>query len=294
MTTETITQTATTTAQPHVLNGAATQNSLVEVHAGLTTESGFALAQRAAKALSASTLVPAAFQNNLPNCLVALNMANRIGADPLMVMQNLYVVQGRPSWAAKFMIGTFNTCGRFSPLRYEFFGEKDKDDYGCRAWAIEIKTGEKLVGPDITWALAKAEGWLNKGGSKWKTMPQKMFMYRAAAWMIDLYAPEISQGLRTREENEDFLLDATQSDNGSYSVGEEGVPNVLQTLNAKLHDKKQPVIDVIEGELNKMVDEVIAPAKAPVKKTPDKKASPVAAADDGYPADNGEGDPEPE
>lgn len=289
MTNPTETQTITTTPPAPALNGSAPQNALVEVHAGLTTEGGFALAQRAAKALAASSLVPALYQNNVPNCLVALNMANRIGADPLMVMQNLYIVQGRPGWAAKFMIGTFNTCGRFSPLRYEFFGEKDKDNYGCRAWAIEIKTGEKIVGPDITWALVKAEGWVNKGGSKWKTMPQKMFMYRAAAWMIDLYAPEISQGLRTREENEDFLLDATQGDNGSYAVGDAGAPNVMQALNAKLHGDKPPVIDAETGEIDPPAAEIIPP----VKKAAEKKAAPVAAAD-GYPADNGEGDPEPD
>ena len=36
--------------------------------------------------------------------LIAQNMARRMGADLLMVMQNLYVVHGRPGWSAQFLI----------------------------------------------------------------------------------------------------------------------------------------------------------------------------------------------
>lgn len=172
---------------------------------GLTNSQGFELAQRAGKMLSTSTLVPKEYQGNLSNCIIALNMASRMGADPLMVMQNLVIVYGKPSWSSKFLIATVNTCGRFSALRFEYFGENGTDEWGCRAWAIEKSTGEKLVGPDITIALSKAEGWYGKNGSKWKTIPQKMLMYRAGGWWCDVYAPELSMGLRTEDENYDIV-----------------------------------------------------------------------------------------
>jgi len=215
---------------------------------GLTTQSGFELAQRAAKALSASTLVPKDYQGNLPNCLVALNMANRIGADPLMVMQNLYIVHGRPGWSSQFLIATFNTCGRFGAMRFEFCGTEGEDDWGCRAWAIEKDTGEKLFGSWVTIALAKKEGWETKSGSKWKTMPQQMLMYRAAAFFVRVIAPELAMGLHTREENEDILLDATSTGNGAYSVQDSGMPNVMQSLNDKLRGEN--VIDAETGEVS--------------------------------------------
>src|SRR5690606_14454818 len=108
-----------------------------------------------------------------------------------------YIVYGKPSWSSKFLIATVNSCGRFSALRFEFFGEANTDSWGCRAWAIEKSTNEKLVGMDITIGLSKLEGWYSKQGSKWKTIPQKMLMYRAAGWWCDLYAPEVAMGLRT-------------------------------------------------------------------------------------------------
>lgn len=244
MTTETITEAQTVVTAPPAANAVAKQE---EARVGLTTTSGFELAQRAAKALSASTLVPKDYQNNLPNCLVALNMANRIGADPLMVMQNLYVVHGRPGWSSQFLIATFNTCGRFSAMRFEFGGTEGKDDWSCRAVAIEKETGEKLIGSTVTIAMAKKEGWEGKNGSKWKTMPQQMLMYRAASFFVRVYAPELAMGLHTREENEELLLDATNGGNGSYSVGDNGAPSIMQTLNDKLRGDN--VIDAETGEV---------------------------------------------
>jgi hypothetical protein len=201
--------------------------SLPSVPAGFGDSRGFELMQRGAKLLASSTLVPKEYQGNIPNCVIALNMANRIGADPLMVMQNLYVVHGRPSWSSQFLVATFNMCGRFSALRYEFFGEKGKPSWGCRAWSIERDTGQKLVGADIDIALAKAEGWESKNGSKWKTMPQQMLMYRAASFFIRAYAPELSMGLYTREEIEDHV-DLEKSQNGVYSATTDGLKEKLE------------------------------------------------------------------
>ena len=172
---------------------------------GFTTLQGFELAQRAAKALSQSTLVPKEYQNNLPNCIVALNMAQRLNADPLMVMQNLVIVHGRPTWSAQFMISTVNACGNFSALRYEWRGDESKDDWACRAWAIERSTNERLDGTWISIAMAKKEGWYQKSGSKWQTMPQQMLMYRAGSWWARAYAPELSMGLTSAEEAADII-----------------------------------------------------------------------------------------
>ena len=167
---------------------------------GLCDSDAFALAQRAGQLLASSGLVPKEYQGNLANCVVALNMAVRIGADPLMVMQNLVIVHGRPTWSSQFLIATFNACGRFSAIRYEFKGTEGQDDWSCRAYAIEKSNGERIEGSWISIALAKTEGWYGKNGSKWKTMPQQMLMYRAASWLVRAYAPELAMGLHTAEE----------------------------------------------------------------------------------------------
>lgn len=183
----------------------------MQVRAGFDTQSGFELLQRMSKAFGASDLVPQQYRNNISNCMIALDLASRIGAAPLLVMQNLYIVHGTPGWSAKFLIATINQCGRFSSLRYEWKGEAGKPDFGCRAWAIETATGERLDGIWVTWAMVKAEGWDGKSGSKWKTMPDQMFVYRAAAFWQRAYAPELGMGLQTVEDLHD-VVDAQMRD----------------------------------------------------------------------------------
>lgn len=202
---------------------------------GFGSKQSLDLALKAANVLSKSSLVPKEYQGSLPNCVIALNMAARMGADPLMVMQNLYIVYGRPGWSSQFLISTFNTSGRYSALRYEWVGEEGEDSFGCRAWAIELVTGEKLVGSTVTIGIAKSEGWYDKNGSKWKTMPQQMLMYRAASWFIRAYAPELAMGMHTTEELQD-VIELTPADYVIKDVEQE----IKQNANSEELDIKEP------------------------------------------------------
>lgn len=175
----------------------------------------FESAQRAARALSSSTLVPKDYQGNIANCLLAMELASRIGASVPMVMQNLHIIQGRPSWSASFLVGSVNTCGRFTPIRYEIRGtDPFAKDYSVRAVAKDKASGDVLEGEWITWQMVMGEKWNDKPGSKWKTMPGQMFRYRAAAFWTRVYAPEISLGMHTADEFEDMATVQVQHASG--------------------------------------------------------------------------------
>lgn len=159
---------------------------------------------RTARMLSGSALVPETYRNSPENCLVAIDIANRMGISPLMVMQNLYVVKGKPSWSGSFCAAAINGSGRFSPLEYIFVGEKDAPSYGCYATAVRLANGARCYSDTITIAMAQLEGWLSKPGSKWKTMPMQMMMYRAAAFFARAHCSDILLGLPTYEEVQDI------------------------------------------------------------------------------------------
>jgi hypothetical protein len=186
---------------------------------------GFELAQRMAKALVTSDIVPKRFQGlqNIGSALIVLNMAQRMGSDPLMTMQNLYVVHGSPSFSSQFMTAIFNQSGRYSTMKYRFSGEEGKDDWGCRAYATELSTGEEISGPLVTIDVAKKEGWYGKAGSKWQTIPELMLRYRAAAWLIRTTAPELSMGMQTKEE----LVDVYGEDAVSKGGIKAGLPSFM-------------------------------------------------------------------
>lgn len=201
------------------------------VQAGFFDLQSFELIQRIAKAFASSTLVPTQYQGNVANTMIALSMAQKMNADPMMVMQNLNIMHGRPAWSSKFLIATFNACGRFSAIRYRFRGTEGQDDFACQAFAIERATGEELSGAWVSISMAKAEGWYGKTGSKWKTMPQHMLMYRAATFMVNTAAPELSMGLLTDDEVKD-ISDAT--------------PNVY-TVDARR--EPEPIVRIIEPQV---------------------------------------------
>lgn len=169
---------------------------------GFQSAEGFELLQRQAKMFCGSSLVPQQFQGeqNFGNAIIALEMAQRMNASPLMVMQNLYIVYGNPGWSSKFLIATFNQCGRFEAIKYKETGKKGTDSQGIIAYTREKGSDEIIQGPEVTILIAKQEGWYDKKGSKWKTMPDQMLRYRAAAWLIRTTAPEISMGLQTTDE----------------------------------------------------------------------------------------------
>ncbi len=174
---------------------------------GFTSKESYKLLWNMAKMFSSTSLVPDQFkgEKHIGDCAVAINMAQRMGADPLMVLQNLYIVYGNPAWSSKFLIATFNRCGRYSSIHYNMSGKPNTDDYGCQAWASEKDTGEVIEGPVVTIGIAKKEGWYDKKMSKWQTMPEQMLRYRAASWFIRTTAPELSMGLQTVEEVHDTI-----------------------------------------------------------------------------------------
>lgn len=179
----------------------ATQPQTQERFSAFSSIANFENAQRMASALSACSLVPEAYRGkeNLANAVIALEMANRIGANPLAVMQNLYIVHGKPAWSSQFLISCVNASGKFTPLRYRQTGERGTDSWGIIAWAKD-REGEVLESPEVTIGMAKAEGWHGKAGSKWKTMPDLMLRYRAATLFARLFAPELTMGLHCDDE----------------------------------------------------------------------------------------------
>jgi hypothetical protein len=247
-----------TTAISHLKNPPPREASLPAVRAGFFDLQGFELLQRVSKAFASSSLVPKQYQGDVANCMIALNLARRLQADELMVMQNLYVVHGSPGWSSKFLIASVNTCGRYSTMRYEWRGKAGAEDFGCRAWAIELKTNDRLDGIWVDWKMVRAEGWDSKNGSKWKTMPDQMFIYRAAAFWQRAYAPEISMGMNTVEE----LIDVIDvSADGSYTI-------TTEELRAGT-SRPAEVIDQDTGEVGKKnsPDEASTASAGPASET---------------------------
>ena len=161
-------------------------------------EETFAFGQRMAKSLAQSDLVPPAYQGQkgLANCIAAIELANRMNISPMMVMQNMNFIQGKPSWSAQFIIATITGCGRFEDFDYEMQGEKE--DLKIRCTATRVKDGKEIYGSWVSISMARAENWIKN--PKWKSMPEHMLRYRAASFFGRQYVADLLVGVQTEDE----------------------------------------------------------------------------------------------
>jgi hypothetical protein len=236
-----------------------------------TAERRFELMQRQATAMSKSELVPKEYREKVANCMIALEVAERVNASPLMVMQNLAIIHGRPSWSSTFIISAINSCGRFKPLRFKIVREETPRDFHyeifetewknkekttrvvkkttrilnktCVAWTTD-DSGEVLESPLVSIEMACLEGWYDKSGSKWKTMDELMLRYRSAAFFGRLYAPDVLMGMHTVEEVEDMgLKDVTPKADSPV------LANINDAIRKEAEKQKTTDVDPETGEV---------------------------------------------
>lgn len=245
----------------------------------------FEEAQRIAKLLSESDMVPAHFQKKIANCMIALQLAERMRVDSFMLMQNMYIVHGRPAIEGKLAIALIEGTGRYSPLKYRFSGS-GKTDKGvvrpdsCVAYATELKTGEVIEGPPVTWETATLEGWTkNKGEmlSKWNTMPDLMFRYRSAMFFARTNCPGALLGLKTTDELDD-IVELEEVSPGVYSAPEiddlAGIDPDPVVNGKKLSEMTR---EKLEWTFEKTADENVRRAARVMMKKPRPPIAPAAA-----------------
>lgn len=152
-----------------------------------------------ASVLAKSSLVPQQYQGKTEDCALAIDMAERMGVSPLMVMQSLYVVKGKPSWSGQACMSFIKA--KYGDAQPVYTGQRGTDTRGCFVRVIK-PDGEVIEGTEVTIAMAKSEGWMSN--SKWKNMPEQMLAYRAAAFFARVYCPEILMGVSVEGEVEDM------------------------------------------------------------------------------------------
>lgn len=253
----------------------------------------FQSAQRMAQALASSTIVPPDYQGQtgLANCLVALELAGRMNLSPLEVMQNVSVINGRPSWSSSFLIASVNNCGRFSPLEFVF--DDEDNPTSCYCIATDLQSGKVLRGSKITMEMADAEGWLSRKGSKWKTMPEQMLSLRAAAFWTRRHYPAVGMGMRTQEEAIDIQTVSVDTEPASAPAPAPApaaqvfaTPPVVEPAPAPDPEPEAPAAAEPDQPLDVVMvePEPAPPEPAPPEPEPEPEPAPPAA----------ETDPEPE
>lgn len=226
------------------------ERALEEFHDPFASVAAYRHFQVIANTFASSQFVPDHFRNKPNDCLIAMNIAKRMGEDPLMVIQNMFVVKGTPGFKTAFMIARANRNAGFrSSIRWTIEEQKPEflEDAGVKyqnlrvtAWTLD-RFGEKIEATVDT-AMAIGEKWTSS--PKYKSLLRHMLMWRSAAFLVRLYCPEVMLGYSTVDELEDMVA-AGQIDGGTGR--EFGTAALLQKIageNAAKAPGLSPVIDV--------------------------------------------------
>ena len=157
-----------------------------------------------AKLLALSQFIPSAYRGKPADCEIALDISRRTSLPPLMVMQNLYIVNGKPAWSGQACGAIIKASARYERDEIIYVGEPGAKNRGAYMQAYDVSLKKMVRGVTVTIQMAEDEGWLKKDGSKWKTMPDLMLAYRALAFFARVYLPNAMMGLRLPSEREDM------------------------------------------------------------------------------------------
>lgn len=177
-------------------------NNLITTNASDNMFDVMEKAYKFANIFAKSDIVPAHYRGKPENTFIAVQTAYRMNLDPMLIMQNTYVVSGKLGMNSTFAISLANSSGIFDGgIRYRVDGSGE--ELKVTAYANLKKTGEE-ISYTISMRDATAEGWTKN--SKYKTLPELMLRYRAAVFLIRTHVPEVLNGMHMVEEIEDTMI----------------------------------------------------------------------------------------
>lgn len=239
--------------------------------------------QRMARMYCESGLVPRHYEGNLPGTAIAIQLALRCKVPILTFLQWSYPVRGKICVESKLAVAMLIASGLIDGRpRYQFAGEGKAK--ACTCFAIDKQSGEEFH-QTVTWQMVEDEGWhkpKDSQPSKWMTLPDLMFQYRSAMFLIRVHYPDVLMGMTSLEEAQDIgeLVNVPVTETGNGTPPAESIDDLSARLGAKPAKKKKPELSrASEGPKAKKSQadqkQPSAPAEAIAEPAPNQGSSPA-------------------
>jgi hypothetical protein len=180
--------------------------------AQLTTQSTFSLApnnlqeaMQYAEIMSKSTIVPKNYQGKTGDILVAVQMGAELGLKPIQALQNIAVINGKPSVYGDGLLALVQAHHSFEDIQESF-----EDESNAAICTVKRKNQSSYT-VRYTKIDAEKAGLWNKIGP-WKQYPKRMLQMRARGFALRDKFADVLGGLITAEEAQDYPVDVTPQD----------------------------------------------------------------------------------
>lgn len=161
---------------------------------------GFKEAMEMAVVLAKSNVVPKEVMGRPESCFVAIGFGMELGLPPLQAIQNIMVVNGRPSIWGDAALALVNASGQVASVEEHAPHIALKQGFGrC---IVTMKNGAVVERQFSIEDAKRAKLWTKEG--PWQTYPGRMLQMRARSWAIRDAAPQVLKGIQFREEMQDM------------------------------------------------------------------------------------------
>lgn len=157
-------------------------------------------AMKFSEMLAKSSMVPRQYQGKAEDVLVACQWGREIGLAPMQALQNIAVINGKPSVygdAAMALVQASPVC---EDIEEYIEGEGTPNPV---AVCIAHRKGRKPVKATFSVEDAKRAGLWGKQGP-WQAYPKRMMQMRARGFALRDAFPDVLKGLITAEEAQDY------------------------------------------------------------------------------------------
>jgi hypothetical protein len=145
-----------------------------------------------------SSMVPPGFRGKPEDIMLAVQMGSEVGLSPMQALQNIAVINNRPSLWGDAMLGLCRAAAVCEDIAEKIEGEGDAMAAVCMA----KRRGSSPVVARFSVADAKKAGLWNKAGP-WQQYPQRMLQMRARGFALRDAFPDVLRGLISAEEAQD-------------------------------------------------------------------------------------------
>ena len=152
------------------------------------------------KMIASSEMIPINYRNKPNDVLCAIQWGNEIGLAPLQALQNIAVINGRPSLWGDSLVAVCKSHPDFRGIEENYIEEEDKAVCVVKrnvAGTIEITK------KSFSYKDAQQANLTNKQGP-WKQYPKRMLQLRARGFALRDAFPDAIKGIITTEEAMDF------------------------------------------------------------------------------------------
>ena len=167
-------------------------------------------AMRCSKLIAESSFCPKSMINKPGDVLVALQMGQELGLKPMQALQNIAVINGRPSLWGDAMLAVCRQSKDFEFITEVY--DAANDSFTCTV----KRRNEPEVVRSFSMAEAKTAGLTGKEGP-WRTYPKRMLQMRARGFALRDAFPDTLRGILIKEEAQDMPTERVNY--SSYSSG---------------------------------------------------------------------------